>query len=422
MPQPSPMPLRGKSRMKTKLLLGHGWRGLIILLLVGAYLVSFGASWPAAGQEIWPEGLVGMFERDDGGYFTLVDEATEAEVTKAARMLDIGDSYIDGENRCWEVSRIDGDIAYVRKTSDNALADVLEGVEQGQVRGQAGIWSWLQSLRSQADRPESRRVGIYCTHSDESYIPTSGTHTKEWGDVYRVGEALKAEFEKRGFTVDLSYNNHNPHDSQAYVRSRRTVADLLKKQPLVLIDVHRDAVPKSEYETVIEGDELAKIQLVVGRQNESRDANLEFAKALKARADKAYPGLVKGIFHARGNYNQDLAPRTILIEFGTHETSLDMATKAADLIADVLPRATGTAQKPMERAASRSTGWIVALAIAGVIAFAVLNAVGWQGVRNFFGREFSSAMGIKGKESEQKSDDAGDDEPKARTPKAPGGQ
>ena len=81
MPQPSPMPLRGKSRMKTKLLLGHGWRGVIILLLVGAYLVSFGASWPAAGQEIWPEGLVGMFERDDGGYFTLVDEATEAEVT-----------------------------------------------------------------------------------------------------------------------------------------------------------------------------------------------------------------------------------------------------------------------------------------------------------------------------------------------------
>ena len=31
----------GKSRMKTSLLLGHGWRGLIILLLVGAYLVSF---------------------------------------------------------------------------------------------------------------------------------------------------------------------------------------------------------------------------------------------------------------------------------------------------------------------------------------------------------------------------------------------
>ena len=289
-----------------------------------------------------PDGLVGMFERNDGGYFTLVDEATEEEVTKAARVLDIGDSYIDGENRSWEVTRIDGDTVYVRKTSDNAL----EAVKQGQVQTKAGLWS---RFKVSSCRRRAWRVAIYCTHSDESYIPTSGTHTKEWGDVYKVGEALKAEFEKRGFTVSLSYNNHNPHDSQAYVRSRRTAAELLKEQPLVLIDVHRDAVPRDQYETVIEGDELAKIQLVVGRQNENRDANLEFAKALKARADQEYPGLVKGIFHAKGNYNQDLAPRSILIEFGTHETSLDMATKAADLIADVLPKATGTAKSPLSR-------------------------------------------------------------------------
>ena len=146
------------------------------------------------------------------------------------------------------------------------------------------------------------------------------------------------------------------------------------------------------------------MQLVVGQQNQNRDSNLEFAKALKARADKEYPGLVKGIFHAKGNYNQDLAPRSVLIEFGTHETSLDMATKAADLIADVLPKATGTAQKPIEQAATRSTGWIIALVIAAVIAFVVLNAVGWQGIRGFFGREFSSAIGVKGRKEEQDSD------------------
>ncbi|NLY30145.1 MAG: stage II sporulation protein P [Firmicutes bacterium] len=375
-------------------------KGFVILFIIAAHLAFFGPGPGAYCQEILPDGLVGMFERDDGGYFTLVDEVTQEEVTKAARVLDIGDQYIDGENRCWEVSRIEGDTVYVRKISDNAL----EAVRVEDLHAQAGFWARLQGLLSQAGKQEPRRVAIYCTHSDESYIPTSGTHTKEWGDVYKVGEALKAEFEKRGFTVSLSYNNHNPHDSQAYVRSRRTAAELLKEQPLVLIDVHRDAVPRSEYETVIEGDELAKIQLVVGQQNQNRDSNLEFAKALKARADKEYPGLVKGIFHAKGNYNQDLAPRSVLIEFGTHETSLDMATKAADLIADVLPKATGTAKKPIEQAATRSTGWIIALVIAAVIAFVVLNAVGWQGIRGFFGREFSSAIGVKGRKEEQDSD------------------
>ncbi len=390
--------------MKVKLLSEHPWLRLSILFLVGSHLILIGVGSRAYGQEILPEGLVGMFERDDGGYFTLVDEATQKEVTKAARVLDIGDSYIDGENRCWEVSGIDGDIVYVRKISDDALA----AVKDESFAARAGIWSWLQALLSQAGR-QQRRVAIYCTHSDESYVPTSGTHSKEWGDVYKVAEALKAEFEKRGFAVSVSYNNHNPHDSQAYVRSRRTAADLLKERPLVLIDVHRDAVPRSEYETVIEGDELAKIQLVVGRQNENRDANLEFAKALKARADQEYPGLVKGIFHAKGNYNQDLAPRSVLIEFGTHETSLDMATKAADLIADVLPKATGAAQKPIEQAASRSTTWIIVLVVAGVIAFAVLNGVGWQGIRDFLGREFSSAMGVNGKkEGRKQADDTGD--------------
>ena len=77
--------LRRKSRMKAKLLNDHLWRGLLILFLIGAHLALLGPGSPAYGQEILPDGLVGMFERNDGGYFTLVDEATEEEVTKAAR-------------------------------------------------------------------------------------------------------------------------------------------------------------------------------------------------------------------------------------------------------------------------------------------------------------------------------------------------
>ena len=77
MPQPSPMPLRGKSRMKTKLLLGQRWRGLIIRFswsLSRVLWCQLAGCWTGDLPKISR-----MFERDDGGYFTLVDEATEAE-------------------------------------------------------------------------------------------------------------------------------------------------------------------------------------------------------------------------------------------------------------------------------------------------------------------------------------------------------
>lgn len=373
------------------------WRWMPLFIAVSLLL---GASPSVQAGEILPEGIIGLFERTDGGYFTLVDEETEREVTKAARILGVGDSYIDGDNQCYEVTRIEGDIVYVRNIGEKV-------VKTGDLGGQAVVapgsrTSWLQRLLARASNPTPRRIAIYCTHSDESYVPTSGTSSKEWGDVYKVGDALKSEFERRGFTVDLSYNNHNPHDSQAYVRSRRTVSELLRKRPLVVLDVHRDAVPESEYRTVVKGDELSKIQLVVGRQNQNRDANLQFAQSIKAEADKQYPNLVKGIFDAKGNYNQDLAPRSILLEFGTHETSLNMAEKAADLISDVLPAAVGAARGPMGASGYKTVFWIIGLVVLAGIVFAVVNAIGWQGIRAFFGREFASALGIRGRKASSK--------------------
>ena len=100
---------------------------------------------------------------------------------------------------------------------------------------------------------------------------------------------------------------------------------------------------RGEYLANVNGTEMSQIRLVVGRQNQNREANLEYAKRIKAIADERYPGLVKGIFHARGNYNQDLGPRMILLEFGTHVTSLEHALRSVEPMADVIAAAAGLA-------------------------------------------------------------------------------
>ena len=77
-------------------------------------------------------------------------------------------------------------------------------------------------------------------------------------------------------------------------------------------------------------------------QEETRTGtNLECAKRIKAIADEKFPSLIIGIFHAKGNYNQDLGPRMILLEFGTHTTTLEEAKRSTALMAQVIPAAAG---------------------------------------------------------------------------------
>ena len=48
---------------------------------------------------------------------------------------------------------------------------------------------------------------------------------------------------------------------------------------------------------------MSKVRLLVGKGNQNKDANLSFAKQIKAVADKMYPGLIKDIYMGKGAYN-----------------------------------------------------------------------------------------------------------------------
>ena len=220
---------------------------------------------------------------------------------------------------------------------------------------------------------------MYSTHSDESYVPDDGTESK-WKNagIYDVGESLKHALEALGIDAVYSRETFLPHDADAYTRSRRTAEELLKKGPDALIDVHRDAVPANQYETKVDGDDVSKVRLFVGRSNPNAAANKAFARQLKAAADEAYPGLVKDIFIGRGNYNQELYPHAILLEFGTHKIDKDKAIASTKYMANVLNAvlyggaASGTGRGAGLKSAMKGAGWaVLALAVAAA-AYALL--------------------------------------------------
>ena len=142
------------------------------------------------------------------------------------------------------------------------------------------------------------------------------------GGIIDVGKALAENLKKKGIKAIFSDEKHDPHDAGAYRRSRQTAVQLIKENMPVkaVFDIHRDAVPKSHYVTEVDGQDMSKIRIVIGRRNQNRKANEELAYKIKSVADKTYPGLIKDIFIGRGSYNQELSPRSLLFEMGTLKT------------------------------------------------------------------------------------------------------
>lgn len=363
-----------------------------VLRLAALLLILFSST-------LFPNLCFAEDERSDG-YFTVYDEKTGRKIFATARVVSVGDQYLDAQNDLYEIVRVEGDKAY---------AVFKEKVDLEKALGEIQA-SDHQSVFAEAGK---RTVAIYHTHSDESYVPTDGKASIPYnGGVFKVGQALKKALEEKGINVIHSDRSHDPHDAAAYERSRRTAMELLKQNPDAIIDVHRDAVPAEEYSGEVNGEPLAKVQLVVGRQNPQMKTINNFAWQIKAVADKKYPGLIKGIFYGKGNYNQDLFPRTILVEAGTYTNYRQSAEKGVKILADVIattlygedhqkkatPGGGSTTQIRGEGGGTlKSILGIVTIGAAGLIGYLLISTGGWKELTSKVGRfmstEFANFLG-----------------------------
>ena len=257
------------------------------------------------------------------GYITITDE-TGRIIFQTGRIVEVGDEFIDENNQLYEIFFVDGNSAKARAVKTEEDTAFLLPADD------------VQPVFSVDFKPY---IAIYHTHTDECYIPHDGQSVRPGkGSIIKVGSVLADSLRAHGYEVIHSTALHDPHDANAYHRSRRTAVSLMKRSyPAAMFDVHRDSVPLKKYHTIIDGEEAAKILLVVGRQSQNRPMIQDFAKNIKAVADNMYPGLILGIFIARGNYNQDLTPRSILLEIGTQYNSLEAVKRSATLIADTIP-------------------------------------------------------------------------------------
>jgi stage II sporulation protein P len=303
---------------------------ILITIMVGAYILNT----MKAPYLPKPYALRSDESEQTNSYY-VVKDTLGVTILETGLPVQVDDQYIDEHNVQYIVLKVDG---------KNAVADIVtkkDSASDSSVVSAMNLPYYKKSIPAQAT-PGGTHVVIYHTHSDESYIPTSGTASQPAaGDIFTVGNILSDSLQKSGVSVSHSLAPHDPHDINAYHRSRKTVAQLLKEQPDAAFDIHRDSAPASAYATSINGVDTSRVMIVVGRSNPNMNTNLAYAKKMKAEADSLYPGLIRGIFMGKGSYNQDLYPTALLFEVGTETISLDLAENGVRFLSDVITRVIG---------------------------------------------------------------------------------
>lgn len=384
----------------------------IVLLMITLVSITYFKAIPTINSQSNISRILGTLglwenERNDGGYYAIVDEKGNL-LDKMSRVVYIGDELIAEDNNQYRVEKIIGDTAVAKMVTQDVLANHEKLVKAAFGQGIVPVQT-----------KNNDKVALYHTHSAESYVPTDGTDSLPGqGGILKVGDSLAQKLQEKGVKAEHSKTPHEPRDANAYRRSRRTALELLKTGPATIIDVHRDGIPDPNfYSKEIAGNNVTSIRLVVGRQNQNMQANLDFAKTVKAGINEIYPGLIKSIFMAKGNYNQDLAPRSMLIEVGTHTNDRSQAEQGASLFADALPSILGIATNtPTDKANNvqsvkgdwSALWWILGVFLIGGALFLLISTGSFQGamdkLKQFSSSEWANFLGKTSKEKVKKAE------------------
>ena len=223
-------------------------------------------------------------------------------------------------------------------------ANTMAGSDQLSVEKLLGM---DMTLPQEGDGPQ---ILIYHTHSQEAFADSVPGDVNT--GIVGVGECLtKILTEQYGYRV-LHHTGQYDVETRdnAYSRALPAVEQILAENPSiqVIIDLHRDEVAEeTKLVTDIQGRPTARFMFFNGLSrtrktgdidylaNENQEANLAFSFQMQLKAEY-YPGLTRRIYLKGYRYNMHLRPRTLLVELGAQNNTVEEAINACDPLAHIL--------------------------------------------------------------------------------------
>lgn len=202
------------------------------------------------------------------------------------------------------------------------------------------------------DTSGEKAVFIYHSHNRESFLPELGPDAKDPSDskinVTLVGKRLARQLEAKGIgaissSKDYASSVKSYNWNLSYKYSRQTVQQALAgyKNLEYFFDIHRDSQRRSKTTVEIGGKDYAQVYFIIGHKNPNWKQNEAFANRIHEKLEERYPGLSRGIWgktaaNGNGEYNQSMAPNSVLIEIGGIENTLEECYRTVDALAEVI--------------------------------------------------------------------------------------
>lgn len=198
---------------------------------------------------------------------------------------------------------------------------------------------------------EGPQILIYHTHSQESFVDS--VPGDESTTIMGVGERLAQILTERyGYSVLHHLGKYDVETrDDAYSKALPDIEQVLEDNPTieVVIDLHRDEMAEgTRLVTDVDGRPTARFMFFNGLSytkktgnisylyNENLEDNLAFSFKMQLAAETYYPGLARKIYLKGYRYNMHLKPKTLLIELGAQNNTVEEAMNACDILAQLL--------------------------------------------------------------------------------------
>ncbi|MCL2421789.1 MAG: stage II sporulation protein P [Defluviitaleaceae bacterium] len=216
------------------------------------------------------------------------------------------------------------------------------------------------TIDTAADGP---KVLIFHTHSTEMFADSNPNNPMDGvlGLGARLAEILEQDYGIQTIHDTTRYDivEGRSQIMGAYERMEPYIRQILQDNPSieVVIDLHRDGLPEGAPPliTYIDDQRAARIMFVNGLSRRYNDGNLEavpwlpnpylqenlnFSFQLQLAANRLYPGFTRRVYLKAFRYSLHLVPRTMLVEVGAQNNTMEEAHNAiphlASVIADVI--------------------------------------------------------------------------------------
>lgn len=224
------------------------------------------------------------------------------------------------------------------KNQLNVMSVPQEEEEEGNVSERTIFTSKQPSAPAVKERvPGQKRVYIYDTHQGEEYL--GGKTVLDGAKL--LGEQLQEAgvevfVETNSFSDYMKQNGLNYNDS--YLVSYNFLNDVLADYgPFdLIIDFHRDAVPRESSFVTLEGKDYAKMMFVIGGLNGHVEHSEQLCQTLYDKIEQVQPGIMKKTMVREAYYNQQVNENMVLIEVGSNNSTFEEVSNSVDVLAQGL--------------------------------------------------------------------------------------